>query len=110
MGRDLDDIMAVEMVDLQPYNPPRPDIDEVRHLVRAPDHRRGHAIAVHRDSMGCTVLPPHWTEADAAKLPYVQYKAAPNVENKPYPEGDRVKFHLNRRQQAVLDRAFTSNG
>ncbi len=106
MGRPLEDIMRVEMVDIAPFEPPLPEIDTDRQLVRATDHDGNVAIAAFRDTMGCTVLPPHWTEADIVKLPYVAYPPRPDVSALPFPEGDKANPKMNRAQRAVLSRAL----
>lgn len=106
MGRAWPDILAVELVDVAPFNPPEPEIDTVRQWVRASDHEGNTAIAVYRDSMGCTVLPPHWDEGDAIRLPYASLAAAPDVSELPFPNGDLTQIRTSKRQQKVLASAF----
>jgi len=112
-GRPLEDIKKVELVDVEGYGYPDPVIDEKRKIVTAADTSGAIVrIAAFRDSMGCTVLPPHWQVGDIPRLPNVQYGRAPEVANLPFPAGDRVDLpassldsrHGNLRP--ILDRAF----
>ena len=112
-GRPLDDIKKVELVDVEGLGYPDPVIDEQRKIVTATDISGTIVrIAAFRDSMGCTVLPPHWQTADIPRLPNVQYAAAPDVANLPFPAGDRVDLPaggIDVRHPgltAVLDRSF----
>src|SRR4249920_3712986 len=85
-GRPLDDIKKVELVDVEGLGYPDPVIDEHRRLVTATDISGTIVrIAAFRDSMGCTVLPPHWQAGDIPRLPNVQYAPAPDVRNLPFP-------------------------
>src|SRR5690606_25534286 len=70
-GRELQDIERVELVDTAPLRLPAPEIDETRQLVSAADGAGNVQFAAYRDSMGCTLLPPHWDEEDLPRLPYV---------------------------------------
>ena len=87
-GRPLDDIKRVELVDVEGLGYPDPVIDEKRRLVTATD-TTGKIVrtAVFRDTMGCTILPPHWTTADIGRLPYVPYAPAPDVSMLPFMPG-----------------------
>ena len=77
-GRELEDILAVELVDM-PEGLPPPRIDTRRRLVEAVDAEGRVAIAAYRDTMGCTVLPPTWSLADVTRLPSIAYPAPPDV-------------------------------
>jgi CubicO group peptidase (beta-lactamase class C family) len=112
-GRPLDDIKKVELVDVQGMGYPDPVIDERRKIVTATDiSGQIVRIAAFRETMGCSVLPPHWQTGDVPRLPYVQYPPPPDVGNVSFPAGDRVKLvadGLDTRYRAlgpVLDRAF----
>ena len=105
-GRDLNDIVEVELVDMRAFELPEPEIDAARKLVRASDHDGHTAIAVYRENVGCTLLPPHWSEADAARLPYIDYPAAPDLAAVPFPEGDKASTKPNRQQRSLLNAAF----
>jgi len=112
-GRPLDDIKAVELVDVQGLGYPDPVIDERRRIVTATDvSGQIVRIAAFRDTMGCTVLPPNWNAGDIPRLPYVPYPPPPNVAEVPFPAGDRVELPpdgLDARYRAlapVLERAF----
>ena len=112
-GRPLDDIKKVELVDVEGLGYPDPVIDEQRKIVTATDISGAIVrIAAFRESMGCTVLPPHWQIGDIPRLPNVQYAPPPDVGNLPFPAGDRVGLPatgLDPRHQAlapVLERAF----
>ena len=112
-GRPLDDIKQVEFADVRLPGYPDPVIDEQRRLVTASDPSgKLVRIAVFRDTMGCTVLPPEWTLSDVPRLPYVSYAPAPDVTNQPFPAGDRVDLPasgLNARFRSLapaLERAF----
>jgi CubicO group peptidase (beta-lactamase class C family) len=105
-GRDLADIVDVELVDMRAFGLPEPEIDTKRKLVRASDNTGHTAVAVYRDNVGCTLLPPHWSEADAARLPYVDYPAAPDLSAVPFPDGDKAATKPNRQQRDLLDAAF----
>ena len=111
-GRPLDDILKVELVDTIPFDFPDPEIDKQRQLVTATSPE-GHVMtAAFRPTMGCTLLPPHWSAADAPKLPYVAYDAAPDMADTPFPLGDKVSLradglHRSHRSLApVLEQAF----
>ena len=68
--------------------------------------------AVYRDTMGCTVLPPDWTTADASRLPYVEYAPVPDRSELAFPAGDRVALRRDGTASGygvlgeLLDRAF----
>jgi CubicO group peptidase (beta-lactamase class C family) len=95
-GRPLDDIKKVELVDVEGLGYPDPVIDEHRRIVTARDVTGTIVrIAAFRDSMGCTVLPPHWQAGDIPRLPNVQYAPAPDVAKLPFPAGDRVELPAN---------------
>jgi CubicO group peptidase (beta-lactamase class C family) len=111
-GRPLADIEQVELIDTAPLGLPSPSIDETRQLVSASDGAGNAQVAAFRDSMGCTLLPPHWDVADLPRLPYVAYPDAPDVVNLEFPHGDRVDVGsdgLHRRFRSlrgVRDKAF----
>lgn len=112
-GRSLDDIRKIEFVDVQLPGYPDPVIDEQRRLVTASDPSgRIVRIAAFRDTMGCTVLPPHWSMSDVPRLPYVSYAPAPDVSNRPFPAGDRVALPASgldphfRSLAPAMERAF----
>ena len=113
MNRPLDDIKRVELVDVEGRGFPDPVIDEKRRLVIAKDPSgKFTRIAAFRDSMGCTILPPNWTESDVPRLPYVSYAPTPDLSKVPFPEGDKSPLPpsgLDRRfenLEPVLERAF----
>ncbi len=89
-GRPLADILQVELIDTAPFGFPDPVIDEKRQLVTAEDQGGNRQLAAFRDSMGCTLLPPHWDAADIARLPYVAVAGQPSRAGEPFPFGDRV--------------------
>ena len=112
-GRPLGDIKKVELIDVDSLGYPDPVIDEQRRIVTATDISGAIVrIAAFRDSMGCTVLPPHWQIGDIPRLPNVQYPPPPDVGNLPFPAGDRVDLPvsgLDPRHHAlapILERAF----
>ena len=111
-GRPLDDIEKVELIDTAKHAFPDPVIDEQRQLVSASDNEGNTQIAVFRDSMGCTLLPPHWDIGDTPRLPYAPYPDAPDVADLAFPAGDRVALRedgLHREHESlgtVLDKAF----
>ena len=112
-GRPLDDIKKVELVDVEGLGYPDPVIDEQRRIVTATDISGAIVrVAAFRDSMGCTVLPPHWQAGDIPRLPNVQYAPPPDVGSLAFPAGDRVDLPasgLDVRHHAlapVLERAF----
>jgi CubicO group peptidase (beta-lactamase class C family) len=111
-GRSLADIAKVELVDTAPFGFPQPVIDDSKKLVTAADAEGNVRVAAWRNSMGCTLLPPHWDAGDVARLPYVAYPDAPDVGNVPFPEGDKVTLRADglhrdfRDLKTVLDQAF----
>jgi CubicO group peptidase (beta-lactamase class C family) len=111
-GRPLADILQVELVDTLPFGFPEPAIDETKKVVTAADSDGNVRIAAWRDSMGCTLLPPHWDLADVARLPYVAYPDAPDVANVLFPDGDKVALQSDglhrdfRELKSILDKAF----
>jgi CubicO group peptidase (beta-lactamase class C family) len=111
-GRPLADIEQIELADTRNAGLPQPAIDVARQLVIASDGAGNVQIAAYRDTMGCTLLPPHWGLGDVPRLPYVGYPQAPDVTDLGFPEGDRVKLARNglhgdfRSLGQVLDRSF----
>jgi CubicO group peptidase (beta-lactamase class C family) len=112
-GRPLEDIKKVELVDVEGLGYPDPVIDEKRRLVTAADvSGKIVRIAAFRESMGCSILPPHWSMGDVPKLPNVQYAPAPDVRGLPFPAGDKVELPADgldakyRALAPVLERAF----
>jgi CubicO group peptidase (beta-lactamase class C family) len=106
MQRPLEDIVRLELADTTPLGLPEPEIDTARRLVRAGDDQGRVRIAAFRDTMGCTILPPHWSEADLPRLPYVA-RALPGPQpDVDFPAGDRADPRPNRPQRQVLERAF----
>jgi len=112
-GRPLEDIRKVELVDVAEPGFPDPVIDLQRRIVTAADARGTIVrIAAFRDSMGCTLLPPHWTMSDVPRLPNVSYPPPPDVSKISFPAGDAVALprsgvdagHLA--LTGVLERAF----
>lgn len=90
-GRPLEDILRIELVDVANPAYPPPVIDEVRKVVTATDPSgKIVRLAAWRDTMGCTIVPPHWSAGDVARLPYVSLPPAPDLANVPFPAGDKV--------------------
>ena len=115
-GRPLDDIKKVELVDVEGLGYPDPVIDERRRLVTATDASGSIVrVAAFRNSMGCTLLPPHWSLTDVPRLPNVAYAPAPDVSALPFPAGDLVTLPedgLDARYRAlrpVLENAFDAS-
>lgn len=113
MGRPLSDIKRVELVDVEGKGYPDPVIDEKRRLVISTDPTgKIVRIAAFRNSMGCTILPPHWQISDIPRLPYVSYADAPNVSQRAFPDGDKTGLPANgidprySTLRSVLERAF----
>ncbi len=106
MHRPFADIQTVELADTLPLGLPEPVIDETKGLVRAEDGRGNRVTAVYRDTMGCTVLPPDWSDSDIPRLPYVRLSRPAQDADQDYPLGDRVDFQLSNRARALLDAAF----
>ncbi|MGD2139041.1 MAG: serine hydrolase [Burkholderiales bacterium] len=95
-GRPLDDIEQVELVDVNGEGYPDPVIDEQGRMVIARDvSGRIERIAAFRDTMGCTILPPHWRTKDIVRLPYVAFPPPPDVSGLPFPTGDAVGLPAN---------------
>jgi CubicO group peptidase (beta-lactamase class C family) len=111
-GRELADIERVELIDTAPLGLPAPEIDETRQLVSATDGAGNVQVAAFRNTMGCTLLPPHWDDADLPRLPYVAYPGAPDVRDTPFPRGDgtdldRDGLHGSARSlRNVIEQAF----
>lgn len=90
-GRPLDDIKKVELFDVEGLGFPDPVIDVQRRLVTASDASgKIVRVAAFRDSMGCSLLPPHWGLDDVPRLPKIAYDPAPDVSKLPFPAGDHV--------------------
>ena len=113
MGRPLNDIKRVELVDVEGKGYPDPVIDEKRRLVISTDPTGTITrVAAYRNSMGCTILPPHWQMSDIPRLPYVSYADAPHVSQRAFPDGDKTKLPANGidprypKLASVLERAF----
>jgi CubicO group peptidase (beta-lactamase class C family) len=111
-GRQLADIEQVELADTRSAGFPKPVVDVARQLVIASDEAGNEQIAAYRDTMGCTLLPPHWGLGDVPRLPYVAYAKTPDVADLEFPEGDRVDLGRNglhrefRGLEELLDRSF----
>lgn len=110
MGRPLADILEVELADTAGLDLPDPEIDKERLLVRA-SGGGVEQIAVYRDTMGCTVLPPHRSEADASGLPYVEYAPRSLDPETDYPDGRRMRVDQKAGAPlaATIDRAFSQS-
>ncbi len=106
MGRELDQILRVELADTRSLGLPPPEIDRARKLVRAADGRGNRVTAAFRESLGCTVLPPDWTDSDIPHLPGVSIQRPGNDPDVDYPLGDRAAPKPTARQQALLEKAF----
>ncbi len=102
MGRPLDDILEVELVDTTALNLPAPEIDPRRQLVRAADGAGNVRIAAFRDTMGCTIVPPHWDEGDLHRLPYVFRSRSESEPDAAFPEGDPAIGPADPRLEEVL--------
>lgn len=91
--RSLEDIKKIELVDVEGLGYPDPVIDRQRRLVSAADVSGNIVrLAAFRDSMGCTLLPPHWKQSEVANLPYVTFPVPPDVSMVPFPDGDLVNL------------------
>jgi len=106
MGRPLADILVVELADTAALGLPDPIIDETRHLVRAEDGAGGRVTAVHRESLGCTVLPPDWTDAHIPYLPNIAVDRSAGDRDSLFPDETPLDRALSRDQQQMLDNAF----
>lgn len=106
MHRELADIERVELADTRALGLPLPEIDSERGLVHAADGQGRSVTAAFRSTMGCTVLPPHWSIGDVPRLPFVQRALPRHDANRPYPFGDGATPKPDRRQVALLDKAF----
>ena len=104
--RELADILRVELVDTRAFKLPAPVIDEQRRLVTAQGADGQVAIAAHRQSMGCTLLPPDWGIDAVIDLPHVELEPVPDMSGIGFPEGDRVSLRTTPSQDALLLRAF----
>lgn len=109
-GRSLEQIKEIELIDTAEFSFPDPVIDTQRQLVMAGDGADISMTAVYRDSMGCTLLPPHWSIGDAARLPYVPYPAAPDQATLAFPAGDKVTLgeHGLANNYRFLDQLLTN--
>ena len=119
-GRSLDEISQVELADasglgydVNGHVYPAPEVDERRQLVIAGDPAgKILRVAAFRDTMGCTLLPPHWGVGDLARLPYVAYPQPPDLSRKAFPVGDAVSLPGDgidpryRSLSAIVARAF----
>lgn len=111
--RTLEQIRAIELVDVESFGYPAPVIDQQRRLVTAttPDGEIT-MIAAYRASMGCTLLPAHWDIGDVPRLPYIEYPPAPDLRRSAFPAGDAVRLprggiaHRFRELKPVIERAF----
>ena len=106
MQRPLADIIEVELADTAALELPEPEIDPRLRLVRAADGRGNTVIAAFRDTMGCTLLPPDWTEADVVRLPYVARDLPEHDPDEPFPNGDGNTNPADPRLEALVERAF----
>jgi CubicO group peptidase (beta-lactamase class C family) len=113
-GRPLSDIKVVELAGVGGADWPDPVIDEDARIVAASDPQAAiEALAAYRESLGCSLLPPEWTRADAGRLPAIaEAGAAPDLSGVPFPDGDGDSLPpdgIDPRHAAlarVVDRAF----
>lgn len=105
-GRTLPQILDIELRDTQRFALPPPEIDARRQLVRAQGIDGEVAVAAYRDSTGCTVLPPDWSEADVGHLPYIALPSAPLVADIAFPAGDSANPAPDAAQQRLLAKGF----
>lgn len=108
MGRPLDGIRKLELVDTVAFNFPDPEIDTERQLVTARSSHGHTAIAAYRPTMGCTILPTHWGIADVPRLPYIAYPEKTHA-NSAYPLGDQINVKANRAVSAIVSDAFSGD-
>ena len=108
MGRSLQQIRDVELIDSLLLSYPDPVIEGTRHLVRARSPRGEEMIAVYRPTMGCTLLPPHWSSTDIARVPTISYPQ-PDAVDAPFPEGDQVTVQDTPGLAPLLNDAFAGN-
>ncbi len=106
MERPLSDILAVELLDTTALGLPEPGIDEARGLVRAGDGTGRQVTAVYRAPMGCTVLPPDWTDAHIPFLPDIRIDRSAGDQDDLFPDAQPLESSLNRSQRELLERAF----
>ena len=99
MKRPLDDILEIELRDTATLELPVPVIDEKRQLVKASDGQGETRIAAFRDTMGCTLLPPHWSENEVPNLPYVALSRPAANPDAPFPLGDDASPRPDREQR-----------
>jgi len=104
--RALADIIDVELVDMTEFELPQPEIDEQRQLVRASNGEGFTAVAAYRPSVGCTLLPPTWTEAEVGQLPNISLAATPVMASVAFPLGDKASVKTDRRARTLLNQAF----
>ncbi len=109
MARPLQDIIEVELADTAHLELPVPVIDPQRKLVRAGDGHGNTVTAAFRPAMGCTVIPPDWSDSGIPRLPYVTVERQENDPDLDYPLGDRADPDPTPAQQALLDRAFDAS-
>ncbi|MDP6470613.1 MAG: serine hydrolase [Pseudomonadales bacterium] len=105
-GRALDDIITVELRDTDVLGMPPPFIDERRALVRQTYGDGRTRTAVFRPSMGCTILPLHWSEAQIPDLPGIELPPPPDLREQPFPAGDLAHPRPGRKLRAVLNDAL----
>ena len=106
MGRPLEDIVAVELADTHALELPEPVIDQARGLVRAGDGTGRMVTAAHRPAMGCTVLPPVWTDTHIPYLPNVHIDRPEDDRDSLFPDSAPLQTSLTRGQRDLLDKAF----
>lgn len=106
MARQLQDILTVELADTTELQLPEPVIDPVNGLVRAGDGSGRAVTAVHRKAMGCTVLPPDWSENEIPFLPNVRIDRSGGDRDKLFPDSQPLKTSLTPSQRALLQSAF----
>lgn len=104
--RALADIIDVELVDMAQFNLPQPEIDAQRQLVRASNGEGFTAVAAYRPSVGCTLLPPTWTEADVGHLPNIALPKTPAMDSVAFPMGDKTNVKPDRQARTLLNQAF----
>ncbi|MEM7283403.1 MAG: serine hydrolase [Pseudomonadota bacterium] len=112
-GRDSQtDIENVELVDTKVHGFPQPEIDADKGLVVARSTKGHEMVAMYRDTMGCTLLPPNWSAGDAARLPTISYPKRAVSSTEDFPYGDNIQLPRSgihrsfRALSPVIDKAF----
>ena len=112
-GRSFPGIERIELVDTHSHKFSQPAIDVDKQLVRSQGPDGLEMVAAFRAGVGCTLLPPHWSEKEVPRLFTVSYPQRQHDPDQAYPLGDKmnlpssgIRRGAGRGLSGLMDQAF----